>query len=147
MVKVAFTGSFDPPHIGHKHVVEIAQSLGSEIVIFVANNVNKTYAKNLEMRTEDATKFFNDCKVVAADADNIGNIIKSEGCIAIIRGLRDTKDFEYEQTISDFNRTVNGLNTIYIPCPEEYRGVSSTKLRLTPHPQLSIMFKLNWRTS
>lgn len=99
------------------------------MIVFAANNANKTYSKSLELRADNAKEFFIGCKVVKADSENIGDTIKSEGCSTIVRGLRNGEDFEYEQIVSDFNRSVNGLVTIYIPCPEELRNVSSTKLR------------------
>jgi len=85
-------------------------------------------------RVQNAQKLFSvheddGITVAYCDADNIGTIIKKWGCEIIIRGVRNTKDFEYEQKIADYNRSVNGLETIYIPCPPDLRDMSSTKIR------------------
>ncbi len=128
MVKVAFTGSFDPVHEGHKYVVDFAVGLGLVVFVVVANNVNKVYKKPLDQRLLDA-QYFLSVPCIASDATNIGDIIKSAGCTHIIRGLRNVDDFVYEQDVTDFNWCVNDLKTFYVPAPPHLRGVSSTKIK------------------
>lgn len=131
MAKVAFTGSFDPPHVGHIYVIEEAKRLGFEVIVVVANNASKTYNSSLEDRLELARIAFSRCVVYSSDSDNIGTLIKNKGCDAIIRGLRDENDFKYEQQVADWNRENNNLETIFVACPPMLRNVSSTKIRAT----------------
>jgi pantetheine-phosphate adenylyltransferase len=105
--------------------------LGFDVQVIVANNVEKTYQKSLLDRAESIKGMIDRVNVYSCDSDNIGIFIKSIDCKAIIRGVRDIKDFEYEQKVADYNREVNGLETIYIPCSPEMRDVSSTKIRAT----------------
>lgn len=134
MARVAFTGSFYPPHEGHKHVVDQAKLLGLEVVVFVANNPDKNYKHTLAERVEIARVFF-DTPVVGCELDNIGEMIKQFGCQAIVRGIRDQRDFVYEEVITKFNLTRNGLPTIYIPAPDNLKGVSSTAIRAQQYEQ------------
>lgn len=128
MAKVAFTGSFYPPHEGHKHVVDQAKLLGLDVVIFVANNPDKKYSKTMAERLVEVQNYFG-CTVVGCELDNIGEKIKQFGCQAIVRGIRDQRDYVYEEVITKFNLTRNGLPTIYIPSPDHLKGVSSTAIR------------------
>lgn len=128
MVRVAFTGSFYPPHEGHRHVVDQAKALGLEVIVFVANNPDKLYKKTMDERIEEAHAFFG-TPVVGCELDNIGSLIHEYGCKAIVRGIRDQRDYVYEEVITKFNLTRNGLPTIYIPAPDNLKGVSSTAIR------------------
>jgi len=48
----------------------------------------------------------------------------------LIRGLRNTTDFEYENTISQMNRYLNeGLETVFLITSPEYASISSTIIR------------------
>src|SRR5690606_20980017 len=48
----------------------------------------------------------------------------------LIRGLRNTTDFEYENTISQMNRYLNeGLETVFLITSPEYAAISSTIIR------------------
>lgn len=130
MAKVAFTGSFDPPHVGHIYIVDQARRLGHDVLVIVANNDKKTYQSSLGDRLQMArVAFKNAYDVIASDSDNIGDDIKENRCVAIIRGIRDSNDFDYEQTIADWNRENNNLETFYIPCPPQFRNVSSTNIK------------------
>ena len=128
MVKAAFTGSFDPAHEGHLYVVRQAIKLGFKVLVFVANNSEKNYQHPLSIRRENAQKFLG-VPCIAASSNNIGDEIKSFGCEIIIRGIRDEKDFRYEQAITDYNRRVNGIETIYIPAPPEFQHISSSAIK------------------
>ena len=128
MASVAFTGSFYPPHEGHRHVVEQAKALGLEVIVFVANNPDKNYKQTMAERLIIVRDFFNTV-VVGCELDNIGEKIKEFGCQAIVRGIRDQRDYVYEEVITKFNLTRNGLPTIYIPAPDDLKGISSTAIR------------------
>lgn len=129
MVKVAFTGSFYPPHEGHRHVVDQARILGLTVVVFVANNPDKHYNLTMPERVAQAIEYFGTMNVVGVDAENIGAAIREYGCQAIVRGIRDQRDYVYEEVITKFNLTRNGLPTIYIPSPDHLKGVSSSAIR------------------
>lgn len=129
MVRVAFTGSFYPPHEGHRHVVDQARAIGLTVVIFVANNPDKNYKLTMAERVEQAKDFFSTGNVIGVEAENIGSAIRENGCVAIVRGIRDQRDYVYEEVITKFNLTRNGLPTIYIPAPDNLKGVSSTAIR------------------
>jgi pantetheine-phosphate adenylyltransferase len=48
----------------------------------------------------------------------------------LIRGLRNTTDFEYENTISQMNRYLNDeLDTVFLITSPQYAAISSTVIR------------------
>jgi pantetheine-phosphate adenylyltransferase len=52
------------------------------------------------------------------------------GAAYIVRGLRNTTDFEYENTISQANHHLNpGLETIFLITSPEFSAINSTIVR------------------
>ena len=48
----------------------------------------------------------------------------------LVRGLRNTTDFEYENTISQMNRYLNEeLDTVFLITSPQYAAISSTVIR------------------
>ena len=48
----------------------------------------------------------------------------------LVRGLRNTTDFEYENTISQMNRYLNDeLDTVFLSTAPQYAAISSTVIR------------------
>lgn len=128
MIKVAITGSFDPPHAGHKFLVDTCKKLGFEPLVVVANNKDKQYKKSLSDRVSSCLGYF-DCMVIGCDSDNIGGRIKPEECRFIVRGIRDYVDLEYESAVTEYNRNVNEIETIYIPTNELLKGYRSSNMK------------------
>jgi pantetheine-phosphate adenylyltransferase len=51
------------------------------------------------------------------------------GAKYILRGLRTVSDFEYEHTIANANRQLNGIETVLLFTETEYSFISSTVVR------------------
>ena len=47
----------------------------------------------------------------------------------IIKGVRDTIDFEYEYDLFVINRSIGSYDTIFMPSLPEYKHISSTFVR------------------
>jgi pantetheine-phosphate adenylyltransferase len=57
-------------------------------------------------------------------------LAKKHGAVFLIRGLRNTTDFEYENTISQMNRKLNPeLETVFLITSPQFAAVSSTIIR------------------
>lgn len=127
-MKIAFTGSFDPPHLGHKHVVDTCTKMGFEVIVFIASNPDKVNAYSDAERLAMCRDFFG-CEVVISKSELVAQDIIAYGVGLIVRGLRNEEDFAYEQVITDFNHCKFNLPTIYVPAPINLRGISSTKIK------------------
>ena len=127
-----FCGSFDPFHKGHKYVVDTALKLFDEVIVCVAVNPSKKGYFDLRARLNILEAIFKDngrVKIVSTEG-LIVDIAKEYGASFIVKGVRNSKDFEDEIAQSDANRYLgDGLETILIPTPNELSYISSTLIR------------------
>ena len=102
--KIAFfPGSFDPFTKGHQDIVLRALPLFDEIVIGIGQNSNKARYFSLEKMKGYIEQTFQGKPVrVVTYQDLTANVAKEVGAKFIIRGLRNTTDFEYENSISNY---------------------------------------------
>lgn len=126
-----FPGSFDPITLGHIDIIERALPLFDEISIAIGLNAAKNYMWTLEERKERIEELFkNHPKVSVATYSGLtADFCKKIKASFIIRGLRNTTDFTYEQTIAQANKKVNEIESIFIICSPEYSYISSSIVR------------------
>ena len=133
MKKIAlFAGSFDPFTRGHEAVVDAALHLFDEVVIGVGENVSKHALLSVEQRCrliEDVYR--NEERVrVASYSTLTGDFAREVGATALVRGVRNTVDFEFERTIEITNRRLfPELTTVLLATPTEYMHISSSVVR------------------
>ena len=126
-----FPGSFDPFTKGHEDIVVRALSLFDEIIIGIGHNSNKARYFPIEkmIRWIEETFEGKPVKVVAYN-DLTANVAVEMGANFLLRGLRNTTDFEYENSISQVNRfLVDGLETIFLITSPALAPISSTIIR------------------
>lgn len=133
MKKVAlFPGSFDPFTKGHADIVERGLKLFDEVIIGIGTNSTKKRYFSLEMMTEKIRETFKDnihVKIISYD-DLTANVAIQHGANFLLRGLRNTTDFEYENTISQVNRHLVGeLETVFLITSPKLAPISSTIVR------------------
>ena len=58
---------------------------------------------------------------------------REEGAHYIIKGVRSTKDFEYEREQADINRQISGIDTLLLFAEPQYASVSSSVVRELQH--------------
>lgn len=126
-----FPGSFDPITLGHLDIIERAIPLFDEIVVAIGTNAAKKYMWSLEERTTFVEKaFIKHASVSVATYEGLtANFCKEVGAQYILRGLRNTTDFNYEQTIAQANDKVNGVDSVFLMCSPEYSHISSSIVR------------------
>jgi pantetheine-phosphate adenylyltransferase len=126
-----FPGSFDPFTKGHEDIVLRALTLFDEIVIGIGQNSNKNRYFNLEKMKGYIENIFAGKPVrVVTYQDLTANVAKEVGAKFIVRGLRNTTDFEYENSISQVNRHINGeLETVFLITSPHLAPISSTIIR------------------
>lgn len=133
MNRVAFfPGSFDPFTNGHADIVMRGLRLFDEVVIGIGTNAAKKRYFSVETMVSLIEKAFVDMphiKVIVYD-DLTANVAKEHDANFILRGLRNTTDFEYENTISQVNRhLVPEMETIFLITSPEFAPISSTIVR------------------
>lgn len=131
MTKVLYPGSFDPITKGHMNIIEQASNLFDEIIIAVLqNSLKKSEFFTLEERTEIIKKLYqekNNIKVISSN-NTTTDIALQNKCNAIIRGLRNSVDYNYEVQLQQINKDLsdNKINTICFFTDKEYQFISSS---------------------
>lgn len=125
-------GSFDPMTIGHLSIIAKASKIFDNVVVAILNNSDKVGFLTLAERKEIAEKTcegLNNVKIITADGLLV-DIAKSLNISHIVKGLRNTIDFEYEQNMAKINKALEpNIQTIYIPCDPEFDIISSSFVR------------------
>lgn len=132
MRKAIFPGSFDPFTKGHYDIVVRSLPLFDEIVVAIGQNVSKNRYFPIEHIKEKITDSFTHEPKVSVDTfyGLTAEFAKLVQAHYIIRGLRNTTDFEYENTIAQANKHVSpGLETVFLITSPHLAYISSTIVR------------------
>ncbi|MBR4047494.1 MAG: pantetheine-phosphate adenylyltransferase [Bacteroides sp.] len=131
MTKAIFPGTFDPFTVGHESIVRRALTFIDEVIIAIGINEQKHSLFPVEKREQMIRDYYKDePRVKVMSYSNLTVDFAHEvGANLIIRGIRTVKDFEYEETISDINRKLAGVETILLFTEPELTSVSSTIVR------------------
>ncbi|AYA35890.1 pantetheine-phosphate adenylyltransferase [Hymenobacter oligotrophus] len=127
-----FPGSFDPFTNGHLDVVRRGTELFDHIIIAIGNNSSKTRYLPVEQTVSIINEVFrNESRVsVQAYKGLTADFARETGARFLLRGLRNTTDFEYENTIAQANRHVNpDLETVFLITSPPLAAISSTIIR------------------
>ena len=132
-MKIAlFPGSFDPFTRGHEAIVRQALTLFDKAVVAIGENIGKNSLLSTEERIKLIERLYaNDERVeTIAYSTLTGDVARAVGASAIIRGVRNTIDFEYERTLAQTNkRLFPEIETILLLTPADLADVSSSAVR------------------
>ena len=133
MKKVAvFPGSFDPITKGHEEIVRRAASMFDEIIVAVGRNTSKTTLFPEEQRIAWVKSSFQDLSNVRAEIyDGLTiDFCKQKNARHILRGVRNTLDFEYEMAIAHMNKSMwNEIDTVLLFSDPKWIEISSSIIR------------------
>jgi len=127
-----FPGSFDPITVGHVDLVNRALPFFDEIIVAVGINTQKKYLFPLEQRIEWLNACFSEQPSVRVDSFEglTAHYCSRVHAKFLLRGLRNSSDFDYEKTISQLNQIVGeGLETIFLISQPAFSHISSTIVR------------------
>lgn len=128
-----FPGSFDPFTLGHYDIVMRGLKLFDEIIIAVGYNSAKQnrYFEVDFMIDRIREAFAGESRVsVITYSELTATLAQRLGAQYLLRGLRNTTDFEYENSVSQVNRHLYPeLETVFLITSPNYAAVSSTIIR------------------
>lgn len=126
-----FPGSFDPFTKGHEAVVKKAVTLFDEVIIGIGVNQQKSYLFDLSKRIEQINAIFSEYSSVrVATYEKLTvDFCKDINANFIIRGLRDSKDFEYEKSIAHMNTEISGIETVFFLTDQKYSAINASIVR------------------
>lgn len=140
MKRIAFSGTLDPITNGHMWVIGEARALADEVTIFLSENTLKKPQFPAEERKRiielsAAERGWTDVKVQIVKSDYTARVAKKAGIDYLIRGIRTTSDFDYENLIQQTNVDVlHGAKTIFVMPPRDLGSVSSSFVRSLQGP-------------
>jgi pantetheine-phosphate adenylyltransferase len=138
MMRTAFyAGSFDPVTNGHLDVVQRACKLADRLVIAIGIHPGKAPLLSVDQRralveevcrpvaeaegVELAVETFDDLTVAAA---------RRAGATILLRGLRDSSDFDYEMQLAGMNGVMApDISTVFVPATSTVRPITATLVR------------------
>lgn len=130
--KCIFAGTFDPPTLGHKALIEGCEALFDEVVVALLVNPGKSPYFSLEQRKEMLRLTIgNTDKVrILSTTGTVAELIERENTKFYVRGIRNSIDLDYENANFYASKKLDKeIMAIYIPCPQELLHVSSSMVR------------------
>ncbi|HYI78437.1 MAG TPA: pantetheine-phosphate adenylyltransferase [Chryseolinea sp.] len=128
-----FPGSFDPFTKGHEDIVLRGLQLFDEIIIALGYNTQKSPRYfEIDMMTEriqSAFEKYPNIRVVKF-SELTAAFARKNGARFLLRGLRNTTDFEYENSISQVNRQLYPeLESVFLITTPQLAWISSSIVR------------------
>jgi pantetheine-phosphate adenylyltransferase len=131
--KAIYPGTFDPFTNGHLDVLERALNIFDEVTVVIAENSQKHALFTIEDRLAMIGEIIRDFKgvdVKVLKSGLLADYARQLGATAIIRGVRQVKDFEYEFQMSLLNRHLYPeVTTVFLMPNVKYTYVASSIIR------------------
>jgi len=128
-----FPGSFDPFTKGHEDIVLRGLRLFDEIIVAIGYNSGKSvrYIPIEKMVSLVSQTFKNHPNIrVETYAELTAEFARKNGARFLLRGLRNTTDFEYENTIGQVNKFLNTeLESVFLITSPQFASLSSSIIR------------------
>lgn len=141
-VRGLFAGSFDPYTLGHHAVVTKASRLFDEVYVLVGFNTAKKRTfdpEDMKVAIEKALARdgIQNCRVVTY-CGMVADYCAENGINFLIRGLRNSMDYDYEESIAQVNKLLNPeLESIYLRADDTAVSSSMVRELLTFHKDVS----------
>ena len=127
-----YPGTFDPMTSGHMDIVKRSLKIVDNLVIAVANNINKDSLFDINERiniikTDLISIGELNTKIIVVELSGLlTSFAKDQNATCIIRGLRAVSDFEYEFQMTGMNYQLNpDIETIFLMTSEKNSFISS----------------------
>lgn len=134
MNKIAiFPGSFDPLTNGHLDLIKRAAKLFDKVIVAVLSNTAKqplfSMAERLSLIKQVVANLDN-VTVIAQSDDLTVNVAHQLHAQFIIRGLRSSQDFEYENNIAQMNsHLADDIETVFLLTKPRYAYIASSLVK------------------
>ncbi|MEE9906031.1 pantetheine-phosphate adenylyltransferase [Chlorobium sp.] len=131
--KAIYPGTFDPFTNGHLDVLERALNIFAEVVVVIAENSRKQSLFSVDERFDMISRVVEEYSSVSVEVLHDGllaDYARQQGARAIVRGVRQVKDFEYEFQMSLLNRHLYPeVTTVFLMPNVKYTYVASSIIR------------------
>ncbi|MGL4655107.1 MAG: pantetheine-phosphate adenylyltransferase [Sarcina sp.] len=132
MREAIYPGSFDPVTNGHLDVIIRAAKVFDKVTVAILINVDKRGLFTIDERVEmlkEVTKEYDNVEVISF-AGLLVELVKVKNNPVILKGLRNSTDFEYEMQMDLLNKMLDEeVETMYIVSNPLYAQVSSSAVK------------------
>jgi len=128
-----YTGTFDPPTLGHLDLIRRATAIVDRLVIGVADNSLKTPLFTREQRVAllkgEVARIDGEIEVRAFDGLAVA-FAQSVGAGFVVRGLRSGTDLDYESPMAAMNaRMAPEIETIFLVAAPAFAHIASSLVK------------------
>lgn len=126
-----FPGTFDPITLGHLDIIERGRKLFDRLIVAIGVNPEKDHLFPLEERLsliQQLIKPFDNVSVETYSGLTV-QFVQKHRAAAILRGLRNLTDLDYEFRVALTNRKVAAVETVFIMTREEFGFTSSSLIK------------------
>ncbi|MFZ6011568.1 MAG: pantetheine-phosphate adenylyltransferase [Bacteroidota bacterium] len=128
-----FPGSFDPFTKGHEDIVLRGLQVFDEIIICIGYNSQKNVRYfAIDMMVDRIQKTFSNYPNISVQtyAELTAVFAQKHKANFLLRGLRNTTDFEYENSISQINRKLfKDLESVFLITAPQFAWINSSIIR------------------
>ncbi|WP_297631469.1 pantetheine-phosphate adenylyltransferase [uncultured Clostridium sp.] len=129
MKRVVYPGSFDPITNGHLDIIKRGSKIFDKIIIAILINPDKKGLFEVEERKSlilRAVEGIENIEVISFDGMLV-DLLKEKEVDIVLKGIRNTTDFEYENTMEKINKRLNkNIETVYMISESETSYISSS---------------------
>jgi pantetheine-phosphate adenylyltransferase len=122
-------GSFDPPTNGHVDVIERAIQAFDRVVIAVVDNPSKDSLFTTQERVAMLDDLFGDRAEIGSFQGLLVDYAGEVGANVVVKGLRTVDDYEYEMQMSQMNRHLTGMETVFMATRSDWSFISSSLVK------------------
>ena len=129
--RAVFPGQFDPLTNGHLDLIRRGAPLFDELIVGVGVNPEKTELFSQEERFEIVRQVVGGMNGVRVELYKglTAEFVRAVGASCLLRGIRDITDLRYEFQSALANRTVGGVETLFLMTGDQYALTSSSLIR------------------
>jgi pantetheine-phosphate adenylyltransferase len=137
-MNAVYAGSFDPFTNGHLEIYKQANTLFNKVIILLASNPGKIRSFDANEMVKAIKKTTKNDNVYIFDSGLVADFCKENNIFYLVRGLRNTSDYMYEEIIAKTNEAIfPDLETIYFRSKNEIISSSMIKLFLANKKDVS----------
>ncbi|HEU0196417.1 MAG TPA: pantetheine-phosphate adenylyltransferase [Nevskiaceae bacterium] len=135
-VIAAYSGTFDPPTLGHLDIMRRAAAMFPRLIVAVGLNPSKRPAFTLEERCALVKNIVDDLDNVEVEGFEglVVDFARDHKVTVLVRGVRTVGDVDYEKQMAVMNRSLYPeLDTVMLAPSPEYAHLSSSLVRELTH--------------
>lgn len=126
-------GSFDPTTNGHVDIIGRAAGLADRVTVAVLVNATKDSLFEMDERLEILREVVEDAGLANVEVASFSGLLvdfcRAVGGDSVVKGIRAVSDFDYELKMAQLNRSLSGIETVFVPTSTEYSFLSSSLVK------------------